>query len=105
MLFRSTANVLKDKVTKKFSPELLSRFNLVYSFSTLHLGEKEEYIVKRFEKIRRDIKENLGIDFDENAVQKMLDFDCKKYENMRDINSQLMKRISDELYPLLYGKE
>ncbi len=100
-----TANVLKDKVTKKFSPELLSRFNLVYSFSTLHLGEKEEYIVKRFEKIRRDIKENLGIDFDENAVQKMLDFDCKKYENMRDINSQLMKRISDELYPLLYGKE
>lgn len=100
-----TANVLKDKVTKKFSPELLSRFNLVYSFSTLSSEEKEEYIEKRFKKIRRDIKEKLEVDFDEDTVHKMLDFDCKKYENMRDINSQLMKRISDELYPLLYGKE
>lgn len=25
------------------------------------------------------------------------DFDYKKYENMRDINSRLMKKISDEL--------
>lgn len=100
-----TANVLKDKVTKKFSPELLSRFNLVYSFSTLCSAEKEEYIVKRFEKIRRDIKENLEIDFDQDTVHKILDFDFKKYENMRDINSQLMKRTSDELYPLLYEKE
>lgn len=100
-----TANVLKDKVTKKFSPELISRFNLVYSFSTLNSEEKEEYVVKRLKKIRKDVKEKLNIDFKDTTIQNILDFDYKKYENMRDINSQLMKRISDELYPIMYGKE
>lgn len=100
-----TANVLKDKVTKKFSPELISRFNLVYSFSTLNSEEKEEYVVKRLKKIRKDVKEKLNIDFNDTTIQNILDFDYKKYENMRDINSQLMKRISDELYPIVYGKE
>ncbi len=100
-----TANVLRDKVTKKFSPELISRFNLVYSFSTLNLEEKEEYVRKRLEKIRKDVKEKLNIDFEDTVIQNILDFDYKKYENMRDINSQLMKRISDELYPMLYEKK
>lgn len=100
-----TANVLKDKVTKKFSPELISRFNLVYSFSTLNLKEKEEYVEKRLEKIRKDVKKKLNINFEDTTIQNIVDFDYKKYENMRDINSQLMKRISDELYPIVYGKE
>lgn len=100
-----TANVLRDKVTTKFSPELISRFNLVYSFSTLNLEEKEEYIQKRLEKIRKDVKEKLNIEFNDSTIQHILNFDYKEYENMRDINSQLMKRISDELYPLLYEKE
>ena len=100
-----TANVLKDKVAKKFSPELLSRFNLVYSFSTLNLEEKDEYVKKRLAKIRKDIKEKLNMDVDDVTIQNILDFDYLKYENMRDINSQLMKRISGELYPILYGKK
>ncbi len=100
-----TANVLRDKVTKKFSPELISRFNLVYSFATLNLEEKEEYVQKRLEKIRKDVKEKLNIEFNDSTIQHILDFDYKKYENMRDINSQLMKRISDKLYPLMYEKE
>lgn len=100
-----TANVLKDKVTKKFSPELISRFNLVYSFSTLNLKEKEEYVEKRLETIRKDVKKKLNINFEDTTIQNIVDFDYKKYENMRDINSQLMKRISDELYPIVYGKE
>lgn len=100
-----TTNVLKDRVTKNFSPELLSRFNLVYSFSTLRPEEKEEYVKKKLEKMRKDVKEKLNIEFADDTVKKMCDFDYKKYENMRDINSQLMKRISDELYPKLYEKD
>lgn len=60
---------------------------------------------KRLEKIRKDVKEKLNIDFKDTTIQNILDFDYKKYENMRDINSQLMKRISDELYPIVYGRE
>ncbi len=100
-----TANVQKKEASQKFAPELLSRFNLAYSFSTLSLEEKEEYIKKRMERIQKDILEKLDICLDYNTMQKMLDFDYKRYENMRDINSQLMKRISDELYPVLYRRE
>ena len=53
----------------------------------------------------RSVKEKLNIDFEDTVIQNILDFDYKKYENMRDINSQLMKRISDELYPMLYEKK
>lgn len=100
-----TANVLRNSVTRKFAPELISRFNLVYSFSTLSFEEKEEYVEKRLENILKDIREKLNIEFNDNTKQGILDFDYKKYENMRDINSQLMKRISDKLYPILYKEE
>lgn len=100
-----TTNVPKDKIAKDFSSELLSRFNLVYSFLPLNIQQKEEYVEKRLENILKDIKKNLNIEFNDNIKQKILNFDYKKYENMRDINSQLMKRISDELYPILYKEE
>lgn len=100
-----TANVLRNSVTRKFAPELISRFNLVYSFSTLSFEEKEEYVEKRLENILKDIKKNLNIEFNDNIKKNILNFDYKKYENMRDINSQLMKRISDELYPILYEEK
>ena len=99
-----TANVPKDKVTKSFSPELLSRFNLKFSFSNLTADEKEEYIHKRLKRIEKDIQDKLHINVDSDAEKRILNFNYKKYENMRDINSELMKRVSLELYPLLYGK-
>ncbi|WP_051592804.1 AAA family ATPase [Thomasclavelia saccharogumia] len=99
-----TANVSKEKVTKSFAPELLSRFNLKYSFSNLNADEKEEYVQKRLKKLERDIRDKLNITVDSEAEARILDFNYKKYENMRDINSELMKRISSELYPVLYRK-
>ena len=100
-----TANVPKDKVTKSFSPELLSRFNLKFSFSNLTADEKEEYLHKRLKRIEKDIQDKLHINVDSDTEKRILNFNYKKYENMRDINSELMKRVSSELYPLLYGKD
>lgn len=100
-----TANVLKDKVTKTFAPELLSRFNLKYSFSNLNATEKEEYVQKRLKRIKKDIQDKLNIIIDNETEARILDFNYKKYENMRDINSELMKRVSSELYPILYRKD
>lgn len=71
----------------------------------MNLQQKEEYVEKRLEKILKDIKEKLNIEFNDSAIQDMIDFDYKIYDNMRDINSQLMKRISDKLYPILYEEE
>ena len=97
-----TANIPKEKITKSFSPELLSRFNLKYSFSNLNTYEKEEYIQKRLNMIKRDVKNKLDIVIDNKTEKRILNFNYNKYENMRDINSELMKRVSFELYTLLY---
>lgn len=97
-----TANIPKEKITKSFSPELLSRFNLKYSFSNLNTYEKEEYIQKRLNMIKRDVKNKLDIVIDNKTEKRILNFNYDKYENMRDINSELMKRVSFELYTLLY---
>lgn len=100
-----TANVPRDKVTKAFAPELLSRFNLKYSFSNLNATEKEEYVQKRLKRIEKDIQDKLNIIIDNETEARILDFNYMKYENMRDINSELMKRVSSELYPILYRKD
>ena len=97
-----TANISKEKITKSFAPEILARFNLKYSFSNLNTYEKEEYIQKRLNMIKRDVKNKLDIVIDNETEKRILNFNYNKYENMRDINSELMKRVSIELYTLLY---
>ncbi len=97
-----TANLPEKKVPEKLSPELLSRFNLKYSFSNLNNLEKQEYIKKKIDNILDDIKENLNIVLAEESVREISNIDFGRYENMRDINAEIMKRISNEIYPELF---
>lgn len=97
-----TANLPSDKITTKISPELLSRFNLKYSFSLLSDKEKEIYIDNRTALMLKDIQEELNISVSSEKVSEIKDIDIKKYSNMRDINAELMKRISDVIYPELF---
>lgn len=97
-----TANLSKQKIPEKISPELLSRFNLKYSFSELSEEEKKLYIVKRTTKILNDIQNKLNVHLDEHTKSRIIDIDCKKYINMRDINAEIMKRISDVIYSEIY---
>lgn len=75
-----TANLPKEKIPQKLSPELLSRFNLKYSFSNLSLAEKSEYVVKRVSRIMKDIKEKLNVDIDKSIIEEICDIDVGKYE-------------------------
>ena len=97
-----TANLPSDKITTKISPELLSRFNLKYSFSLLSDKEKETYIENRTTLMLKDVQKELNISVSPEKISKIKDVDIKKYSNMRDINAELMKRISDVIYPELF---
>lgn len=97
-----TANLQADKITTKISPELLSRFNLKYSFSLLSDSEKESYIENRTALMLKDIQEKLSIGVAPEKIVEIKDLDIKKYDNMRDINAELMKRISDAIYPEMF---
>ena len=98
-----TANLPSDRITTKISPELLSRFNLKYSFSLLSNKEKETYIENRTALMLKDVQEELNINVSPEKISEIRDIDIKKYSNMRDINAELMKRISDVIYPELFS--
>ena len=97
-----TANLSSDKITTKISPELLSRFNLKYSFSLLSGEEKSQYIDNRMSAMLKDIKNELKITIPDQKIMEIKNIDIKKYNNMRDINAELMRRISDVIYPELF---
>lgn len=100
-----TANLSSDKITTKISPELLSRFNLKYSFSLLTDKEKETYIENKIALMLRDVEDELNITVSPEKIAEIKDVDVKKYINMRDINAELMKRISDVIYPELFVED
>lgn len=100
-----TANLPSDKITTKISPELLSRFNLKYSFSLLTDREKETYIENKTALMLKDVEDELNITVRPEKIAQIKNVDVKKYINMRDINAELMKRISDVIYPELFVED
>ena len=100
-----TANLSKDKIAEKISPELLSRFNFKYSFSEMNAIEKKEYVDKRVEKIVYDISQKLHIDINDEQIIEIKNIDITRYSNMRDVNSEVMRRVSEIIYPQLYDLE
>lgn len=100
-----TANLPSEKITTKVSPELLSRFNLKYSFSLLTDKEKETYIENRTTLMLKDVEDELNITVSSEKIAEIKNIDVKKYINMRDINAELMKRISDVIYPELFFED
>ncbi len=100
-----TANLSKDKIAEKISPELLSRFNFKYSFSEMSAIEKKEYVDKRVEKIVYDISQKLHIDINDEQIIEIKNIDITRYSNMRDVNSEVMRRVSEIIYPQLYDLE
>lgn len=100
-----TANLPHDEVPNKLPKELISRISLRYALSPLSDIEKQMYVNKRAGAITQDVKQQLEIDISSRVQSLMSNLDVSKYENMRDINNEIMKRISVELYPLIWSTE
>lgn len=92
-----TANLDKDKVNQVIAPELLSRINLRYAFSMLNDIEKKEYVHHKTKQILKDLHE-YDINRNDEIFNSMNDIDVTRYTNMRDINNEIMNRISDIIY-------
>ena len=97
-----TSNVKKEKFTSVFSPELRSRFDLVYYFELLTQKDKIKYLNDRLKKIvkkynkeydKEILKENI------EEIKKKIDVD--KYLNIRYLN----RAIKDEILKFLKNRE
>lgn len=93
-----TSNMPKEKIGEFLPPELRSRINYKCAFWPLSTKEKEQYVAfkseRYLEKIRCECPE---IDSDLKASD-IVRIDVSRYSNMRDINGEIMRQITDALY-------
>lgn len=91
-----TSNIKEQDVDKKMSPELQSRFSLMYKFSPVTEEEKAKYLEYKIKILLDQIREKLNIEFSEDALAYIYGVDTKKFNNLRKLNKEIMLRISQE---------
>ena len=93
-----TSNMPKDKIGEYLPPELRSRFSYKCAFIPLSTAEKEayvqfraEYYLSQMKKYKPSIDKNL-------SASSILRIDVTKYSNLRDINHEIMRQLTEALY-------
>lgn len=97
-IFIFTTNVIENEENKYFSPELLSRFNLLFRFSKLSLEEKSLIVHSYEKKIIYKIMEhysNLNIEYEDLSVVDEIDLEI---DNVRDIKDCVKLQISNKFF-------
>jgi len=87
-----TSNMTKNKVFEYIPPELRSRFSYKCSFSKLSNEEKQNYVEFKTNEIIYNIKKK-GIST-ENINMNNININVNNYDNIRNINNELMLQIS-----------
>ena len=93
-----TSNMPKERIGEFLPPELRSRFNYKCAFGPLSINEKEQYVAFKSENYLDKIK-NVCPTIDSSLkVSDVINIDVSHYSNMRDINTEIMRQITDSLY-------
>ena len=93
-----TSNMPKEKIGDYLPPELRSRFSFKCAFWPLSDNEKNAYVDYKCKQYFREItKECPNIDQSLKSSE-IVSIDVTKYSNMRDINNEIMRQITDKLY-------
>lgn len=93
-----TSNMPKERIGEFLPPELRSRFSYKCAFWPLSTQEKEQYVAFKSEHYLEKIKHECpGLDSTLQASD-IIYIDVSRYSNMRDINSEIMRQITDALY-------
>ena len=93
-----TSNMPKEKAGEYLPPELRSRFSYKCAFWPLSTSEKEAYMDFKSQRYLAQIKENCAAIDKGLKVSDIVKIDVSKYSNLRDINSEIMRQITDALY-------
>ena len=93
-----TSNMPKEKVGEYLPTELRSRFSYKCAFWPLSDSEKEKYVAFKSEQYLDNIKKECPEINPSLQVSEIVNIDVSQYSNMRDINSEIMRQITDALY-------
>ncbi len=93
-----TSNIKEDQISKKISPELKSRFNLMYKFSLISNQDKSNYVNYRIEALLEKFRKKLNFNFNKEQIERIKDINVSQYTNIRKINQEIMRRLSNEYF-------
>lgn len=98
-----TSNIEADKLHEKISPELFSRFNLIYKMTDISLDNKERYVSDRIDHINNLLK-NRNIIIEDKKINELKKLDVTQFDDLRKINNTIRKLIGREVYNKFHGK-
>ena len=75
-----------------------SRFSYKCAFWPLSTNEKEDYVIFKSKSYLEQIKHECCTIDSSLQASDIINIDVSKYDNMRDINSEIMRQITDVLY-------
>lgn len=93
-----TSNMPKEKIGEYLPPELRSRFSYKCAFWPLSDSDKEKYVAFKSEQYLDKIKKECQEVNSSLKISDVVNIDVSQYSNMRDINSEIMRQITDVLY-------
>ena len=93
-----TSNMPKEKVGEYLPSELRSRFSYKCAFWPLSVSEKEDYVAFKGQQYLNKIKQECPVIDGSLKVSDVVKIDVFRYSNMRDINGEIMRQITDALY-------
>ena len=93
-----TSNMPKDKIGEYLPPELRSRFSYKCAFWPLSTEDKNKYLNYKSKQYLDKIKTICKSIDPKLEPSDIIKIDVRKYNNMRDINSEIMRQITEQLY-------
>lgn len=98
-----TSNLQYEKITERLSPELCSRYNLIYRMEDLSAEEKSEYVSFKVDNLLQIVEKQKNISVPADVIQQIKDIDVNEYQDMRRLNGEMMRRVAQRIYPLIFS--
>lgn len=90
-----TSNLSDADFKRKISPELRSRFDLIYRMVTLSQKEKEEYLKHKINYYLEKAKKELNLNLEYNDVLLALSTDIKTQNNIRILTKDIEQAVAN----------
>ena len=92
-----TSNINGNKLHEKISPELFSRFNLIFKMNDISLEDKKSYLLDRINYIV-ELLRKIKINIESDKIQELKNIDVSQFDDLRKLNSEIRKKIGKEVY-------
>lgn len=92
-----TSNIDKNNLHEKISPELFSRFNLIFKMNDISIEDKKSYLSDRIDHIV-ELFNNIKINIESDKIQDLKNIDVEQFDDLRKLNNEIRKMIGKEIY-------